>query len=147
MVNEHWLWWCWCSVISDSLRPSALYPTRCLCPRNCLGKNTGVGGHFLLQGIFSTQGSHPLLTSPALVGGCFTTVGFNLKSSNTSEPNKRFVLSSLKPNTDFSSLATEVLDGYLLPWKAAWSTLKNSLLLYHPKMITQITALSNAMKL
>jgi len=26
---------------------------------NFLGKNTGVGGHFLLQGIFLTQGSNP----------------------------------------------------------------------------------------
>ena len=34
-----------------------------------LGKNTGVGCHFLLQGIFPTQGSNP---SPALAGGFFT---------------------------------------------------------------------------
>ena len=27
-------------------------------PWNCLGKNTGVGSHFLLQGIFLTQGSN-----------------------------------------------------------------------------------------
>ena len=56
-------------------------------------------------------GIAPTLNVSCIGGGCFTTVGFNLKSSNTSEPNKRFVLSSLKPNTDFSSLATEVLDG------------------------------------
>ena len=30
---------------------------RLLCPRNSPGKNTGVGCHFLLQGIFPTQGS------------------------------------------------------------------------------------------
>ena len=35
------------------------------------GKNTGVGGHALLQRIFLTQGSNPL--SPALAGGFFTT--------------------------------------------------------------------------
>ena len=29
-----------------------------LCPWNSLGKNTGVGGHFLLQGIFLIQGSN-----------------------------------------------------------------------------------------
>ena len=29
-----------------------------LCPGSSLGKNTGVGCHFLLQGIFSTQGSN-----------------------------------------------------------------------------------------
>ena len=30
-----------------------------LCPCNCPGKDTGVGCHSLLQGIFSTQGSNP----------------------------------------------------------------------------------------
>ena len=37
------------------------------------GKNTGVDCHFLLQGIFLTQGSNPCLVSPALAGGFFTT--------------------------------------------------------------------------
>ena len=32
-----------------------------LCPWNSAGKNTGVGCHFLLQGIFPTQGSNPHL--------------------------------------------------------------------------------------
>ena len=32
------------------------------------------GCHFLLQGIFPTQGSNPCLVSPALAGGFFTTV-------------------------------------------------------------------------
>ena len=32
-----------------------------LCPWNSPGKNTGVGCHFLLQGIFLTQGSNPHL--------------------------------------------------------------------------------------
>ena len=34
---------------------------RLLCPWDSPGKNTGVGCHFLLQGIFPTQGSNPLL--------------------------------------------------------------------------------------
>ena len=39
-----------------------------------LGKNTGVGCHALLQGIFPTQGWNlRLLTSPVLAGGFFTT--------------------------------------------------------------------------
>ena len=42
--------------MSDSLRPHGLYPTRLLCPWDFLGKNTGVGCHFLLQKIFLTQG-------------------------------------------------------------------------------------------
>ena len=32
---------------------------RLLCPWDSPGKNTGVGNHFLLQGIFPTQGSNP----------------------------------------------------------------------------------------
>ena len=35
-----------------------MYPTRFFCPWGFLGKNTGVGCHFLLQGIFLTQGSN-----------------------------------------------------------------------------------------
>ena len=45
------------SVVSDSLRPRG--PTRLLCPWNSPGKNTAVGCHFLLQGIFPTQGLNP----------------------------------------------------------------------------------------
>ena len=44
------------SVVSDSLRPHGLWPTRLLCLWNSPGKNTGVGCHFFLQGIFLTQG-------------------------------------------------------------------------------------------
>ena len=47
------------SVVSDSLPPHGLKPTRLFCPWNSLGKNTGVGFHSLLQGIFPTQGSIP----------------------------------------------------------------------------------------
>ena len=35
------------------------------------GKNTGVGYHALLQGIFPTQGSNPSLMPPALGGEFF----------------------------------------------------------------------------
>ena len=44
-----------CSVVSDSLRPHGLEPARLLCPWNFSGRNTGVGCHFLLQGIFSAR--------------------------------------------------------------------------------------------
>ena len=44
------------SVMSDSLQPHGLQPTRLLCPWNFPGKNTVVGCHFLLEGVFSTQG-------------------------------------------------------------------------------------------
>ena len=36
-------------------------PARPLCPWDSPGKNTGVGCHFLLQGIFPTQGLNPRL--------------------------------------------------------------------------------------
>ena len=43
--------------MSNSLQPRGLQPARFLCPCNFSGKNTGVGCHVLLQGIFPTQGS------------------------------------------------------------------------------------------
>ena len=49
------------SVMSDSLQPHGLWPTRLLSPWNSSGKNTGVGCHFLLQGIFLTQELNPSL--------------------------------------------------------------------------------------
>ena len=39
-----------CSVVSNSLWPHGLYPTRLLYPWGFPGKNTRVGRHFLLQG-------------------------------------------------------------------------------------------------
>ena len=48
--------------MSDFLRPHGLEPTRLLHPWNYSDKNTGVGCHFLLQGIFLTQGSNPSLS-------------------------------------------------------------------------------------
>ena len=46
--------------------PTLCYPIGCsppglLCPWDSPGKNTGVGCHALLQGIFPTQGSNPHL--------------------------------------------------------------------------------------
>ena len=35
--------------MSDSVQPHGLQPTRLPCPWDSLGKNTGVGCHFLLQ--------------------------------------------------------------------------------------------------
>ena len=44
-----------------TLQPHGLYPARLLCPWDFAGKDTGVGCHVLLQGIFPTQGSDPRL--------------------------------------------------------------------------------------
>ena len=49
--SEKWKWSR--SVVSDSATP---WTPRLLCPWDSPGKNTGVGYHFLLQGIFLTQG-------------------------------------------------------------------------------------------
>ena len=49
-------------VMSNSLQPRGLQPTRLLCPWKFSGKNTGVDCHALLQGIFPTQGLNPGLS-------------------------------------------------------------------------------------
>ena len=67
------------SVYSDSLRPHGMYPERLLWPWNSQGKNSTVGCHFLLPGIFPTQGWSPgLLPSRQILyhlrhQGCPTT--------------------------------------------------------------------------
>ena len=58
-----------CSVVSDSLQPQGLYPARLLYP----GKNTRVGRHALLQGIFLTQESNPGLPHCRQILYCLTT--------------------------------------------------------------------------
>ena len=59
-----------CTVISDPLQPHGLQP-----PGSSPGKNTGVDCHFLLQGIFLTQGLnlHLLCLLHWQAGGFFTT--------------------------------------------------------------------------
>ena len=47
-----------CSVMSSSLRPPELSPTRLLGPGDFPGKNTEVICHFLPQGIFTIQRSN-----------------------------------------------------------------------------------------
>ena len=47
------------SVMSNSLQPCGLQPVRLPCPWDCPGKNTGVGCHALLQGVFPTEGLNP----------------------------------------------------------------------------------------
>ena len=44
-----------------TLQPRGLQPARLPCPWGSPGKNTGVGRHALLQGIFPTQGLNPHL--------------------------------------------------------------------------------------
>ena len=53
---------CAASVTSNYLWLYGLQPARLLCPWDSPGKNTGVGHHALLQGIFPTQGSNSRLS-------------------------------------------------------------------------------------
>ena len=53
--------YCYCLVTKlclTLLRPHGLQPTSLLCPWGFPGNNSGLGCHFLLQGIFLTQGSN-----------------------------------------------------------------------------------------
>ena len=50
-----------CSVVSNSLQPHGLQPTKLICLWNSPSKNTGVGRHSLLQGIFPIWGLNPRL--------------------------------------------------------------------------------------
>ena len=50
-----------CSFMSDSLWSHELQATGLLCPWDFPGKNSGVGCHALLQGIFPSQGSNSSL--------------------------------------------------------------------------------------
>ena len=88
--------------MSDSLRPHGLMPTRLLCPCDFPGKNTGVGHHFLLQGIFLTQARiEPiLLDSRAFPSTCFCFVGLSLLVSLCESVFDCVHLCCLKPRED-----------------------------------------------
>ena len=55
------LWWWFSCSCPALLQPHGLWPSRLLCPWDCPGQNTGVGCHFLLEGIILAQGSNPSL--------------------------------------------------------------------------------------
>ena len=59
-----------CPTLCDPMNP--MEPARLLCPWDFPGKNTRVGCHFLLQGIFTTRTEPASPESPELVGGFFT---------------------------------------------------------------------------
>ena len=54
-----WIFFFFCSVLSDFLQPHGLQPSWLLWPWDPPEKNTRVGSHCLFQGIFPTQGSSP----------------------------------------------------------------------------------------
>ena len=73
--------------MSDSWPPFRRSPPGC--PWNFPGKNTGVGCHFLLQGIFLTQGSNPLFL-------CLLHCGDSLPAEPLGEAPKSTILQSKK---------------------------------------------------
>ena len=68
------------AVLSNSLQPHGLQPTRLPCPWDFPGRNTGVGWHFSLQWIFLIQGLNPRLLHYRQILYCFPT-----GSGNTQE--------------------------------------------------------------
>ena len=86
------------SVVSDSLRLCGLWPARLLCPWDFPSKNTGVGCHFLLQGIFLTQGSN--LPHCRLILYCLSHQGnhriLKKKNQTTTTKTMHFLFMSLK---------------------------------------------------
>ena len=64
-INKMCVCVCVCVYVTQScptvLRPHRLWPARLLCPWNSPGENTRVGCHFLLQGIYPSQGLKPSL--------------------------------------------------------------------------------------
>ena len=61
------------TVMFDSLQPQELQLTRILCPGDSPGKNTRVGCHALLQGIFPTQRLNLHLRISRTAGRFFST--------------------------------------------------------------------------
>ena len=53
--------------MSDSVRPHRQQPTRLPCPWDSLGKNTGVGCHFLLQCMKVKSESEVAQSCPTLI--------------------------------------------------------------------------------
>ena len=71
-----------------------LYPTRLLHPWDFPGKNTRVGCHFLLQGIFPTQGSDPGLHTAGRLSAIWVTKEAQITIHTSTKPLLSFIKSS-----------------------------------------------------
>ena len=91
--------------------------TRLLCPWDSPGKNTGVGCHLLLQGVFMTQGSNLCLlrwqvNSLPLNHLGKTIISYYYKtSSNIRISSRNFCSRSPSPNTFLFGASTKVSKG------------------------------------
>ena len=107
---------CACMLRVSALQSRALEPTRLLCPWDSPGKNTGVGCHALLQGIFPTQRLNPSVLSllhPALAGRFFN------HEHHLGSPQLQRVFPSSDQNTMAYCPLQEFYDLELVPRKAA----------------------------
>ncbi|KAB0379363.1 hypothetical protein FD755_007147, partial [Muntiacus reevesi] len=79
-------------------RGQGCLPSRFLSPWNSLGKNTGIGRHFLLQGIFPAQGLNPhLLVLGPLAGSHLGSVGVMASSFVTTHCALQFSSRGVRP--------------------------------------------------
>ena len=63
---DYWSWFKTHHVLSNSLCPHGLLSTRLLCQWNFSDKNTGMGCHFLFQGIFLDLVAQTVKKPPAM---------------------------------------------------------------------------------
>ena len=70
----------------NSLQPCGLLPTRLLCPWDSPGKDTRVGFHSLLQGIFPTQGSNLCLLHCRWILYCLSPQGSSTREDSLQKP-------------------------------------------------------------
>ena len=103
--------------MSDSLQPHGPWPARLLCPWDSPGKNTGVGCHFLLQGIFLTQGfEQPSPTSVSCIaGGLFTLLSHEASMLSRFSCVRLFVF--------LWTMARQAPLSMEFPWQEYWSGL------------------------
>ena len=98
------------SVVSDSLPPHGLQPTRLLCPWDSPGKSTGVGCHFLLQGIFVTQESNLGLLYCRQILYCLSHQGFQVSLEVKNLPANDGEVMRCRFNPQVGKI----------PWRRAW---------------------------
>ena len=97
------------SVVSGSMWPHRLQPTRLLSPWNFLGKSTGVGCHFLLQG----------LPDPGIEPGSPVLQSDALPSEPPGKPVKRLINSAL----NWQNLMSKKQSKEWIPWWFSQDTL------------------------
>ena len=106
--------------LCPTLKHYGLQPVRLLCPWDSPGKNTEIGYHALLQGIFPTQGSNPhLLCLPhwqagslplAPLGKSYVSVQKYLKGLSTWHSSKESAYPRRRRG----------IDPWKIPWRRKW---------------------------